>query len=158
MISINKRNDQWWTFKLKGLSYGSTDIFSSGMHYAIIDSGTSLITIPLSDYNNFKQQIINANTSLNCNSATKPYCFSKTQSCSSIISSLRPLVFKLDNLTFTIPPSVYAVDGMLNNACTIAVSYSSNDSTPFIFGDPFLRSFYTTFNFKKDRVELAVSA
>jgi len=49
------------------------------------------------------------------------------------------------------------VDNILGNACTLAVSYSSNDSNPFIFGDPFLRSFYTTFNFKNNRVETAVS-
>ena len=63
----------------------------------------------------------------------------------------------MDHVTFTIPPAAYAVDNMLGNACTIAVSYSSNDSNPFIFGDPFLRSFYTTFNFKDNRVETAVS-
>jgi len=64
-IDLNKRNSQWWTFKIKGFGYGATDIFESGMNYAIIDSGTSFITVPLTDYNNFKQQVINANSGLN---------------------------------------------------------------------------------------------
>jgi hypothetical protein len=127
-IDLNKRNNQWWTFKIKGFEYGSTNIYGSGMKFAIIDSGTSLLTIPLTDYNNFKQQVINANTTLNCNSYNQPsYCFSKTLSCSTFTPYLQPLVIRLDHVTFTIPPAAYAVDNMLGNACTIAVSYSSND-------------------------------
>jgi len=128
------------------------------MKYAIIDSGTSFITVPLTDYNNFKQQVINAATGLNCNSFQQPYyCFSKNTPCSTITPMLQPLVIRLAHVTFTIPPAAYAIDNILGNACTLGVSYSSDDYNPFIFGDPFLRSFYTTFNYKDNRVETAVS-
>ena len=66
------------------------------MSYAIVDSGTSLMYLPPTDYALFKQIVINAgigqNDWLNCNSIFYPnYCYSNTHTCSSFMSHMSPI-------------------------------------------------------------------
>ena len=42
--------DTWWTLELDGLTYGGDSIKESQTRYAILDTGTSLLTISRSDY------------------------------------------------------------------------------------------------------------
>lgn len=45
--------DAWWTVNLSGLKYGGTSIKSGSTRYAIVDTGTSLLTLSKTDYDNF---------------------------------------------------------------------------------------------------------
>lgn len=94
---------------------------------------------------------------MNCNMLG--FCFSAFYQCSHFYGSLSPIQIKLDNVVYTIPPEGYLVDGLLGNKCTVAVqSTGSDSSSPFIFGDTFMRNFYITFDYKNQKMQLAVSA
>ena len=44
------RYDQWWTVKMHNVEYGGQDIKNSGIGYAILDTGTSLLYLGTEDY------------------------------------------------------------------------------------------------------------
>lgn len=48
-----KRYDQWWTVYLHDVEYGGKDIKDSGIGFAILDTGTSLLYLGEEDYANF---------------------------------------------------------------------------------------------------------
>lgn len=52
--------DSWWTVPLSGIWANNENIYSSGTQYAIIDTGTSLLTISHSDYNSFVDAVLKA--------------------------------------------------------------------------------------------------
>ena len=57
-LDLYKKYDTWWTVDLRGSHYGTTNIKASGTNYAILDTGTSLIAISNTDYNNFVKEIL----------------------------------------------------------------------------------------------------
>lgn len=57
------------------VKYGDSDIKSSGIGYAILDTGTSLLYLGKSDYYNFLDKLLAAVPELDCTSSI--YCFSK---------------------------------------------------------------------------------
>ena len=48
-----KKYDQWWTVALRTVEYGDEGIKESGIGYAILDTGTSLLYLGQEDYYNF---------------------------------------------------------------------------------------------------------
>ena len=48
----------WWELKLTAINYGGKSISQKDGPSAIIDSGTTLITLPLKDYNYFLNKLI----------------------------------------------------------------------------------------------------
>jgi hypothetical protein len=58
----------------------------------------------------------------------------------------------------TIPPTGYLLDNSLGYRCLVAVASSGSETAPYIFGDTFIRNYYTTFDYKKKTVSFAVSA
>lgn len=44
----------WWQIEIQDLKFESTSFFSSTTTKAIVDSGTSMITVPTADFNKFK--------------------------------------------------------------------------------------------------------
>ena len=58
MLSLVDHYDAWWTVKLHDVEYGGNDIKSSGMGYAILDTGTSLLYLGESDYYNFIDKLL----------------------------------------------------------------------------------------------------
>ena len=53
-----KRYDEWWTVNLHTVEYGGNDIKDSGIGYAILDTGTSLLYLGTEDYYNFADQML----------------------------------------------------------------------------------------------------
>jgi len=76
---LYNRYDQWWTVKLHGVEYGGDDIKDSGIAYAILDSGTSLLYLGKEDYDNFQRKLVEAVPELDCSSNI--YCFSQDYFC-----------------------------------------------------------------------------
>lgn len=50
--------DTWWTVKMHDVEYDGDNIKSSGMGYAILDTGTSLLYMGESDYYNFIDKLL----------------------------------------------------------------------------------------------------
>jgi hypothetical protein len=57
------------------------------------------------------------------------------------------LTIRLSNMSYIIPPAGYLLNGYGPHACAIAVSYISDSYNMYILGAPFVRSFYTAFDF-----------
>ena len=49
---LDTKNDQWWTVTLGAVEYDGESIKDSGIDYAILDTGTSFITMGQADYYN----------------------------------------------------------------------------------------------------------
>lgn len=49
-LQLDRSHDDWWTVRMRELKYGGDSIKSSGTRLAIIDSGTSFITISETDF------------------------------------------------------------------------------------------------------------
>jgi hypothetical protein len=64
----------------------------------------------------------------------------------------------IGQVLLTIPPLGYLLDNAIGYRCLIAITSSGSETTPYIFGDTFIRNYYTTFDYKKKTVSFAVSA
>jgi len=67
------------------------------------------------------------------------------------------LTIRLSNMSYIIPPTGYLINGYGPHACAIAVSYISDSYNMYILGAPFVRSFYTSFDYESNQVMLAVN-
>lgn len=59
-------------------------------------------------------------------------------------------------MNFTIPVESYTYDCTVN--CCIALAHISDSDEEYIFGIPFLRSYYSIFNYSEKKVGLAVNS
>ena len=75
------RYDQWWTVKMHSVNYGDDSIKDSGIGYAILDTGTSLLYLGTEDYVNFVDKLLAKvpEGSLNCD--RNIYCYSNSFTC-----------------------------------------------------------------------------
>ena len=58
----------------------------------------------------------------------------------------------------TIPPAGYLVDGLMGAPCVLAIADAGSNTSPYIFGDTFMRNFYVTFNYAAKTVSFGVSS
>ena len=68
-LNLEKKYKNWWTVSLHKINYGTTNIKGSDTNYAILDTGTSLIAIAKTDYNNFVEELMTQVDTADCNSA-----------------------------------------------------------------------------------------
>jgi len=101
---------------------------------AIIDTGTSLIVAP----NPGASNLINAIGTVNANCAG--------------VANLPTLNINFNGATFALPPSTYVLK--VNNVCSLGISASSGNAL-WIFGDTFIRNYYTIFDRQNQRVGFA---
>jgi len=127
----------YWTINLMG-------VWASGVNYelsgcspsnpceAIVDTGTSYLVGP-SQVNN----IVNA--------------IGVVHSSCAGVSKLPILTFNLGGKNFTLPPTVYVIN---DGGCQLAVQ--EDDNIPlWIFGDTFIRNYFTVFDREKNQVGFA---
>ena len=64
-------------------------------------------------------------------------------------------------MTFTMPPSTYTFNledpDTLESICIVAISSLPEDQSVHILGDPFLRTFTTTFDYGTQQMGLALN-
>jgi len=102
---LYSRYDQWWTVKMHNVEYGGTDIKNSGIAYAILDTGTSLLYLGTQDYNAFVSELTKSVPELDCTSNI--YCFSKDFTCDQLTPRMKPLMINLQENYYTLPPEAY---------------------------------------------------
>ena len=110
---------------------------------AIIDTGSSFLIISSTAYSQFENAMLGV-PGVRC-SRVLGYCYTVSQPCSDIVSSMQPLSFQLDYTTFTIPPEGYVFDE--GDSCIVAVSSIADSQSLYILGDTFLRNFVVTFDY-----------
>jgi len=100
-----ERYDQWWTVKMHNVEYGGDDIKDSGIGYAILDTGTSLLYLGTEDYNNFVDKLKAKVPGLDCSSNI--YCYSDTETCDAFTPDMESLTITLGENHYTLPPEAY---------------------------------------------------
>ncbi|KAM9234749.1 gastricsin isoform 2-T4 [Dugong dugon] len=115
---------------------------------AIVDTGTSLLTVP--------QQYLSA--FLQATGAQEDEYGQFLVNCSNI-QDLPTFTFIINDAQFPLPPSSYILEN--NGYCTVGVMstyLSSQDGQPlWILGDVFLRSYYSVFDIGNNRVGFATA-
>ncbi|KAK2501819.1 hypothetical protein MC885_010231 [Smutsia gigantea] len=116
---------------------------------AIVDTGTSLLTVP--------QQYMSA--LLQATGAQQDQYGQFFVDCSSI-QNLPTLTFIINGVQFPLPPSFYILNN--NGYCTVGVepTYlpSQNGQPLWILGDVFLRAYYSVYDMGNNRVGFATAA
>ena len=87
----------WWTLNLTSTTLGGEQLMqNSGQHYAILDTGTSLITISKTMFDDFKVKLQNSVTGFNCD-VIGEFCVSLQQSCENYYADMPTLEFELSD-------------------------------------------------------------
>ncbi|PIO40479.1 hypothetical protein AB205_0103710, partial [Aquarana catesbeiana] len=116
---------------------------------AMVDTGTSLLTIPQQFLGTFLQYVgaqesQNGEYIVSCNS----------------VQSLPTISFTINGVQFPLPPSAYILQN--NGYCTVGVEVTylpSQNGQPFwILGDVFLRQYYSVYDMGNNRMGFALSA
>ena len=155
-LDLLQDQDSWWTLELDDMAYGSSSIKASQTQYAILDTGTSFLTISRTDYESFSAAVV-AVGGFDCAGA---YCYSQEHYCDRYQDDLEDLTLTLQGKNFTLRSYQYLVsgDGHVAPKCLVAVSYLSDYEGLYILGDTFLRSYVSTFNYTSEQVLLGASA
>ncbi|XP_051494705.1 pepsin B-like [Apus apus] len=140
----------YWQVELGGFAIGqSTTGWCSQGCQAIVDTGTFLLTVPQEYLDSFLQAVGAQLTS---------YGVSYAVDCSEI-QNLPTITFIINGVNLPLYPSAY----ILNNKgyCTVGVEAtylpSQNGQPLWIFGDVFLKEYYTVFDMANNRVGFATS-
>ncbi|ELW66056.1 gastricsin [Tupaia chinensis] len=116
---------------------------------AIVDTGTSLLTVP--------QQYMS--TLLQATGAQEDEYGQFLVNCDNI-QSLPTFTFIINGVQFPLPPSAYILSN--NGACMVGVEAtylpSQNGQPLWILGDVFLRSYYSVYDMSNNRVGFATAA
>ena len=115
--------------------------------YAIIDTGTSLIYLPKTDYEKFIAKLSHIEE-LDCNMEKYDFCVSKYHRCDELYDKLDNFTVVLDNVWYSIPPEGYTLEDVKNGIkCMIAISHVPDSKLLVLLGDTFSRNFYTSFDY-----------
>jgi hypothetical protein len=173
MTWISLALEQWWTVELGGVSVANEGVVSSDqsvvnasaltVNSAILDSGTSLIVGP-------KDSVERVMEAVQSKSGTNVYYDSRSGiyavDCSSV-DLLPSITFTLKDSEnvyhYTMPGPAYVIQSLSSNPNICPLSFQedsglSGDAAPFwIMGDPFLRTFYSVYDYANSRVGLAAA-
>jgi hypothetical protein len=151
----------WWTVNLNGVKVADSDVVSGVADTTILDSGTSLIVGP-------RDQILNTIDAIQSSAGIPIYYDSTNQifavKCSDV-NLLPNLTFVLsgsDNRQYhyTMPGPAYVVKSLSSDPATCPLALQGDGSTgsvKWILGDPFLRTFYSVYDYANSRAGLAAA-
>lgn len=74
--SLDTAYNEWWTLRFHGTAINGNQLTYSKGVYAIVDTGTSLLYMVQSDYDQFKSYVEAASSDFNCSSLLTSFCFS----------------------------------------------------------------------------------
>ncbi|XP_078098297.1 gastricsin-like isoform X2 [Mustelus asterias] len=142
--------EEYWTIAIEGVKFNGRNTFCYQGCQAIVDTGTSQITVPheylgplLREIGAYEDQ--NGEFAVNCNN----------------IGNMPSLTFVISGVEFTIPPSVYILQN--NGYCTAGFEPTylpppTQYGPLWILGDVFLGAFYSVFDRGNNRIGFATAA
>ncbi|KAJ3314432.1 Vacuolar protease A [Boothiomyces sp. JEL0838] len=139
-------SDTFWQFDVSGMTFQVGDQkgdATGGLTDGIADSGTTLLAMT----DDVAAAINGAIGGQQQGSIFVVDCAKR--------QSAPPLVLNFGGHTYSIPPSIYIRD--LGNQCFSGVSGGISNGEPIIFGDTFMRQFYTVFDVDNKQVKFAIS-
>ncbi|KAI8968960.1 aspartic peptidase domain-containing protein, partial [Mycotypha africana] len=145
LLYLNGISDEFWMISADKVHFGTT-VYND--RKAIIDSGSSLIIMPKEDAIAYHKQIKGA--VYNRDGTWSFPC--------QAIDSMHSLVINTENINLTIPPEglFLTQSNSLDKKCLSGVStQATGNSEVWIFGDVFLRNFYTVFDIRRKQIGFA---
>ena len=122
-----------------------------------MNSYSPWFNIELNDLKVFKEYLMNATDNITCTTYDRIFCYSATQTCDNLYQYMKPLSFKLDSTTYTIPPELYALDyNKSGYKCMIYVS-TKHDSESIDLGTLFMQGFVTSYDYSSGVVRFGVN-
>nr|2ANL_A Chain A, plasmepsin IV [Plasmodium malariae]2ANL_B Chain B, plasmepsin IV [Plasmodium malariae] len=144
-LTYEKLNhDLFWQVDLD-VNFGKTSMEKANV---IVDSGTSTITAPTSFINKFFKDL---------NVIKVPFLPFYITTCNN--KDMPTLEFKSANNTYTLEPEYY-MEPLLDIDDTLCMLYIlpvDIDKNTFILGDPFMRKYFTVFDYDKESIGFAVA-
>uniref|UniRef100_A0A8D0B9G8 Gastricsin n=1 Tax=Salvator merianae TaxID=96440 RepID=A0A8D0B9G8_SALMN len=139
----------YWQIGIQEFSIGgqATGWCSQGCQ-AIVDTGTSLLTVPQQYMGSFLNEV-----------GAQQNQYGQVVECSSV-QNLPTISFTINGVSFPLPPSAYILNN--NGYCTVGVEVtylsSQNGQPLWILGDVFLREYYSVYDMGNNRVGFATAA
>ncbi|XP_028587863.2 gastricsin-like [Podarcis muralis] len=140
----------YWQIGIQEFSIGgrATGWCSQGCQ-AIVDTGTSLLTVPQQYMASFAQAV----------GAQQNQYGEYAVACSNV-QNLPTISFNINGVSFPLPPSAYILNN--NGYCTVGIepTYlpSQNGQPLWILGDVFLRKYYSVYDMGNNRIGFAAAA
>jgi hypothetical protein len=134
-------SETYYMIQLNQLSIGDSEALSAPTT-AIIDSGTTTIAGP-QEFADYVLQFIDDETEFNCDTADQ----------------LPTLYFTIGDLVYSVPPVYYVVE-IEDGICELMIEASppgaeGSGMPEFILGDPFMKAFYTHFDYTTGQIGFA---
>jgi hypothetical protein len=173
MTWLTLTQQQWWTVNIIGVAVNNVGVVSSDRRVlpapeptadlAILDSGTSLIVGPTDSIDQIVREIQSVSgVAISYDSNAQIFAVRCSQ-----VKSLPPITFVLADANtgqsyhYTLDGPAYVVASLSNDngVCPLALQEggSGGNSNLWILGDPFLRTFYSVYDYENSRVGLAAA-
>ncbi|KAI9197189.1 aspartic peptidase domain-containing protein [Polychytrium aggregatum] len=149
-ISDGQQYFDYWSHRLDQVTIQSNATSISNA-VAILDTGTSLIVVPQSDFDSII--VPSLGIPLTYDPTSRLYLLS----CNSAFG-LAPIQIVIYGTSFSVPPQQYIQYDPANNVCILGFSGSSDLKGQWILGDVFLRTYYSIYDYQNQRSGLALSA
>lgn len=148
-----------WALKGEGVFYDGVAIQnpeSDAAYPAIIDTGSSQLSIPPNIFENLRKEWKKQAADLECG---QTFCHSGKQ-CSELQDILHPVAFQLSDYVFEMSARQYLFQDTDKNRCYMLIhkcTLPGQNAYLFLIGDVFLRNFYSVYDFEKDQVGLGIN-
>ena len=99
-----------WMLPLTDILYDGKSIKNETVTQAYLNSYSPWFYLELGDLNTFRDEVFAAGSpDIECHNDKGHYlhCYSQTKTCDDLYSFMKPLAFKLDGTTYTVPPEGY---------------------------------------------------
>lgn len=149
-----------WALDIADFSYDGHSIKSSeseGKRYpAIIDTGSSFIAVPPSEYKSLQAKWNLEVHDLDC-ASDATFCSSRLN-CEELAKLVKPVSFQIGDTLFEMKPLGYLHQGV--GICQFAIAQNPLDrhnNGNFLFGGLFLKHFYSVYDYDRELISLGVN-
>lgn len=154
-----KSNIRSWSMDTKDILYNGKSLQYQGQtktYPAVIDTGSSFLAVPPEEYATLQDQWRADLKDLDCKT-DETFC-QVHKSCVDIAKKLKPVGFQIGDTVFELEPMSYLHQG--EGICQFAIAQNpldSHNNGNFIFGDLFLKHFYSIYDFDQELISLGVN-
>lgn len=149
-----------WALEGQGMYYGSEPMQKPGedvAYPAIIDTGSSQLSIPPDVFDKIQANWAKALPNLDCTS-DQTFC-NAPESCDTVATKVKPIGFQMSDFVFELNPDQYLYRAS-EGKCYFVIHkcrLPGKNKDLFLIGDAFLRHFYSVYDFDKDQISLGIN-
>jgi len=159
---VDQKYNSWWSLEMTGLGINWDNAKSTKVSLAVIDTGTSLMYVPRTEFDVFVSRWKFESGDVRCFTLFNPYCYSSTKKCAELAPKLASIQVELDHVTYSMPAEAYLLPQYdettgLEDMCLFSIWPIDDDQNLYLIGDTFLRQFYSSYDYQNNTISFAVS-